>query len=578
MVSRMRSFIALLLLSLALFFTPGITAQLGGDSPTVPVGQLLESAVKQSRLGAPGMVPFHLKASSAPANSYNAPIHAEIEEYWVSPNKWRRTIRSKDFEQTVIVNGDSRFEQNSSNYLPKWLNDIVTAIFDVAPKQTIEEVSKLEDQILRPDGERGACGVSYPQSSTYGTATVNWGGGLAFDRRAGLLSSIITMRFSAVFKEYQPFHGQIVARLIETFPIDPHGDLNTQVTELDDLKDPDESMFAISQPTPPEQQLRLVRVPEVEYRKLAIDPPVMKWPSLKVRPTSGSLATYIVTDRTGKVREARFIVSNNMSLRDGAVELVRQWRFKPLLIDGVPVEVETTMTFSYDTDIVGDQAKFQAASYYFQRGRDLTFPRTDGSPAFHLKGTFEGAGIFAGFQGAYEETWIAPNRWRREITILEATIVESRIDEDYYMQPVASGIYKIVDRVFSLFGGEFPGYAYASPDTDWNMADVEFENTPAIRVGMGRMGDDGQMQYPFAYYFDQDGKLLARTSNPETIIYSEFAEFAGKQIPHRIDSKFDGVHALSARIVLIEPAKPQPDEFFELRGVEPTDWIRPRPW
>jgi|HubBroStandDraft_2_1064218.scaffolds.fasta_scaffold60733_1 hypothetical protein len=574
----MRLLVISVFLSSFLCISQRSAGQAANDSAGVPVSQALENALKHSRLGTPGSAPFHLRAVSEPANSFIAPYRAEIEEYWISPEKWKRTIRSVDFEQTVIVNGDLRFEQDSTDYFPKWLNDISNALFEVVPPETFAEVSKIDGRVPPSDQKPGEWTVRYSPSSSNGNLTATWGGSIAFYRRFGLLSHVFGKGFSAVFDQYQPFHGLMVSHLIETFPPIPHGDIKTTISELEDLKEPDQGMFMVAQPTPPEKQLHMVQIPEDEYRKLEIDAHEMKWPPVKVRPTTGTLATYIVTDRTGRVREASFIISNNMTLAEGAVEVVKQMRFKPFLVDGVPLQVETTMTFPFETTLEGDQAGFQAASYYFKRGRDSTYPRTDDSAPFHLRGRFEGAGIFSGFNGTYEETWIAPNRWKRQVTIAEATYVESRIDDDYYKQAVAPGVARVVDRVISLFTGEFPGYAYYSPDTDWHMANVEFENLPLLRVAMGRMGDDGKMDWSRGYYFDEMGKVRARTNGPETISYGQFAEFAGKQVPRRIDSKFNGLTALTAYIESIEPAKPRPDDFFALPGVHPKDWVRPSPW
>ena len=171
---------------------------------------------------------------------------------------------------------------------------------------------------------------------------------MTLNRKTGTLEWISGTGFAAGFKGFEPFHGKLVPRLIETFPWIAHGDVNTKIVELDDLNAPDEALFAVSNPTPPESQLRFVELTEVEYRKLAIDPPVMKWPAVKVRPTTGNLVTRIVTDRSGQVRDYSFVVSHNMSIAEGVEPLIRQWRFKPFLVDGVPVEVLTTLTFAFD--------------------------------------------------------------------------------------------------------------------------------------------------------------------------------------------------------------------------------------
>jgi alpha-galactosidase len=576
---------------------PGITAIVGGRieslSPELlaklrapsqsslkqlPVDEVLKTALSRSRLAEPGAAPFHLKAITTPANDFIPAFTAEIEEYWVSPDKWRRTIRAKDFQRTVIVNGGKRFEQTSGDYYPKWIADIDAALFDVVPDYTVKEYARLKADIPAPDGNQGVLGTDLRPSASDGKVSMSWGGSMTLNRKTGTLEWISGTGFAAGFKGFEPFHGKLVPRLIETFPWIAHGDVNTKIVELDDLNAPDEALFAVSNPTPPESQLRFVELTEVEYRKLAIDPPVMKWPAVKVRPTTGNLVTRIVTDRSGQVRDYSFVVSHNMSIAEGVEPLIRQWRFKPFLVDGVPVEVLTTLTFAFDTKLEGPQARFEAASYYFKRGRDLTYPRTEGSLPFHLKGTFEGAGQFAGMKGTYEETWLKVDRWRKQVTIGGVTVVETRIGEDHYQERSDRGVGPLVDKVLSLFGAEFPGFAYYSPDTDWTMADVQFDNRPLLRVSMGPTENLGEAMFPRAYFFDHDGLVYARTMSNEAITYSEFAEFSGKQVPRRIESRINGIRILTVRIDAIEKADDKPDSFFTVPWVTRQNWVRPSPW
>ena len=109
----------------------------------------------------------------------------------------------------------------------------------------------------------------------------------------------------------------------------------------------------------------------------------------------------------------------------------------------------------------GDQAKYQAASYYFKRGRDLTYPRTDGSPPFHLKETLFNR-VFGKPSRNIRGVLARPNRWRREVKIGGLEAVESRIGDDRYAEQLPPGVAPLVTRVFNLFEAEFPGYAYYS--------------------------------------------------------------------------------------------------------------------
>src|SRR5215472_1543707 len=83
----------------------------------------------------PGSKPFHLKATIAELDSPDSDYKAEVEMYWVARNRWRRTIKSPDFSQTIVVNDGQIAEQDQGDYFPLWLNEFVIAIFELAPAQ-----------------------------------------------------------------------------------------------------------------------------------------------------------------------------------------------------------------------------------------------------------------------------------------------------------------------------------------------------------------------------------------------------------------------------------------------------------
>jgi hypothetical protein len=71
------------------------------------VADLPKKAVERSQITAAGSRPFVLKAKVVEiTNLANSSYHAEIEEYWVAPDKWRRTVKTSNFSQTLIVNGE----------------------------------------------------------------------------------------------------------------------------------------------------------------------------------------------------------------------------------------------------------------------------------------------------------------------------------------------------------------------------------------------------------------------------------------------------------------------------------------
>jgi hypothetical protein len=72
---------------------------------------LPKQAIERSQITLPGSHPFILKAKVSEAtNPANTNYNAEIEKYWVAPDKWRRTVKTSAFSQTLIVNGEKSSE------------------------------------------------------------------------------------------------------------------------------------------------------------------------------------------------------------------------------------------------------------------------------------------------------------------------------------------------------------------------------------------------------------------------------------------------------------------------------------
>jgi len=130
-----------LVLFLCTFFLP--TLLLAQNS--VPLGQAVEKALKKSQLTAAGGKPFHLLAAMTEKDSPDSDYQAKVEMFWVSPAKWRRIITSENFSQTHVVNGDAVFEQNTGDYFPVWINNMVASIFDPIPM--LETVRKSDREI-----------------------------------------------------------------------------------------------------------------------------------------------------------------------------------------------------------------------------------------------------------------------------------------------------------------------------------------------------------------------------------------------------------------------------------------------
>jgi periplasmic protein TonB len=69
-------------------------------------------------------------------------------------------------------------------------------------------------------------------------------------------------------------------------------------------------------------------------------------PQARAGRVQGDVVLYAIIDKEGKVSQVR-VLSGDDLLSPAAVEAVRQWTYKPLLVDGEPKEVDTTITVTF---------------------------------------------------------------------------------------------------------------------------------------------------------------------------------------------------------------------------------------
>jgi hypothetical protein len=217
--------------------------------------------------------------------------HVDVEMSWVAPDKWRRTIQSKEFSQTFIVNGDKVFEQDSEDYFPLGIQTLVTAMAD--PKPVLEAVRPGDQVMTKANGASDESGkMCFGPNSK-----------MCMTGRYGLTETVRAAGHSVDFMDYQKFKDKRVARML-IYHIDPGDSLQARVATLGELQSHDEARFLIADPTPREKQIRSVIVPEAELRALALQPTEIIWPQvLEDRQATGETSYYVSLDRTGQVRE-----------------------------------------------------------------------------------------------------------------------------------------------------------------------------------------------------------------------------------------------------------------------------------
>lgn len=314
---------------------------------TVPISEVAERAVGLSQLTLPGSAPFHLKAVIVESTNPDSDYKADVEEYWLSPTKWRRTINSSHFSQTLIANGDSFSEQDTGDYYPFWLRDLVTAIFEPLPM--LEQLKHVTGKMRAPAGGAQSTSCSrFQQTVGLPPAQMSEFSVFCFEGSHGLLDYVVSPGYDADFKNYKKFNGKFVARRIVTDP-EPGTTIEAKITSLDELSAPSDDLFIVQRQTPQDDRLAFVRVDQSLLRSDPVNAPEIVWPTVRDGKTAGALSIYVSLDRTGHVRETWPLNSDNARLDDEVRAQAMKWQFKPVLENGMPVQAESVFTFAFNT-------------------------------------------------------------------------------------------------------------------------------------------------------------------------------------------------------------------------------------
>jgi hypothetical protein len=334
--------------SVVLFFLlVAAGAQEAGDK-VVSIAQAADNAVQQSKLTLAESPPFHLKAHIASAGAPKPEYAADVEEFWVSPEKWRRTVQSAGFAQTLIANGDKISEKLTGDYYPFWLHDLVTALFDPLPM--VDQLKSMQGQLEIPEDSAKSNSCLNMQFRV-GTAPAqnNLPAAFCFGGKGGLLQAVVTPGYKAQFDDYLPFKKKMVARTIKA-EFAPGLVIAAKIAEVAELPNADEKLFTIDAVTPATDQMKTVQVTENTARALAVNTPAIVWPTVREGKTEGVISVYVSVDRSGHVREVWPLASNNPELNGAVREQLLRWQYKPYN-NGGPSQMEAVLTFAFATRI-----------------------------------------------------------------------------------------------------------------------------------------------------------------------------------------------------------------------------------
>jgi hypothetical protein len=272
------------------------------------------------------------------------------------------------------------------------------------------------------------------------------------------------------------------------------------------------------------------------------------WPASFIFPLHGVIAVNAHVDRQGNIRDVAFVISKNQGLHAELRRQIKDWKFKPYLIDGAPVEVVTTLEipFHLKYEPLGANGKqfpeipFGERIKQYHAKQDL---RAAGRRPLRLRESFT---LNGGPSGRYEETWKSPEEWSRKVKVQSATLEEKR----------AAGATKTDFHGPEKWGPEMRSVLLAMEgrlpelrtfqEQDWGNSAVAASNVnPSagadasepvlIRPARGGVDANNHPTSGQAYWFDADGLLTASYGGGMTAVNSNFEVWNGVNVPRRVE-------------------------------------------
>ena len=332
MKSRVPLAVALLaLISIA----PATQGQEATIYPSDPK-ELMLAATRLNNLTTPDMKPWHMKATFQTFDQNGAVTNeGAFDEWWANPQQSKQVLTGKSFSETDYTTGKGDFRAASHGDVPPILNSIQGYLISPLPNErTIEssiyslkpvETGSLKLTCVTPEGLPGA--GSFCLSSSEPILRIY---------------AIPSSSTQALYNRILRFQGKDFAG---DFKLTRDGKvtLTLHVDTIESLDPANQSAFT------PAQDETLVPILRTVFISAGVAAAMIEY---KVRPDypieaknahiTGTVVLQASIGKDGHIHDLK-VVSGPKILQFPATDAVRQWRYRPYLLNGDPVEVMTTI-------------------------------------------------------------------------------------------------------------------------------------------------------------------------------------------------------------------------------------------
>jgi TonB family protein len=308
----------------------------------------LHAAAAASSIDTPDLLPWHLKLDVQLFDAQGKPTDkGTVEEWWASPDMIRVTYTMPSYTVTKLHKKDGSFRTKGPTDEPAILDDLLAKV--AHPMPTDAEVDRANPDLRKQKfGNVELDCIMLDQLSKDG-APPPLGRFPTFCLDPGKDSlRIITEPGSRHFARNHVgiFQGRAVA-------VDIAGDLggtevvSGHVSALSIMK-PTDADFVPGADMEPGTAIRTVRISAgtVAGQIISRTQPIYPLRAL-TNHVSGTVILHAIIGRDGRIQNLQVLSSPDMDLLNAAMAAVWKWTYKPYMLNGEPVAVETTINVNF---------------------------------------------------------------------------------------------------------------------------------------------------------------------------------------------------------------------------------------
>jgi len=341
----------LILLSLVDFALPQTTQYSASNPanseaasmPSDPV-TLLALAALLNGLDGPGVQPWHIKLTYQMFDTDGDPQNSgTYEEFWASPNKYKRAYTSENFTQTDFATDAGLFRSGNQEWPGAGEIKVRTLLLQPLAETVLQNSSLEKSERSFGQGTLDCVTVKPPPTNVR-VRVIGYPNPypqFCFEPKHPILrfDSQGAGHNETLYNNMVIFQGRYLARDVKMTDIGKlrlsiHVETIETLSNLDNLNAAPDATGPIT---------GRVKLPSVTLLALGLvrqrTPPVYP-PSARQAHIQGTIVVQAVIGKDGKVSEVH-AVSGPPQLQQSAIDCVRKWEFRPFLVLGKPAEVET---------------------------------------------------------------------------------------------------------------------------------------------------------------------------------------------------------------------------------------------